>query len=213
MGQTNSGLNICTELYSFYHRLSELSFISDSIAYHCDLGWASLECYKDEDDKALWNAMVENEENPYMRDLNKVSCITLLLYKYRAVDTVSYKNRVYKFYTNKYRKGNVEFVEHLDITMILIRHKQMQQTMSKEGMDVMYHLDVCIAILQPYFTEEDMFTLEKIAIQDPYNAMIQKEMLTSVVMDRADMLFGRGMVDRKGGAKWGLKQSQTKKKS
>jgi len=213
MRQEKSGLNILTELYSFYHRLSELSFISDSIAYHCDLGWASLECYKDEDDTALWEAMVENESDSYMRELNKVACITLLLYKYRAIDTVSYKNRVYKFYTNKYRKGNVEFVEHLDIMTILIRHKQMQQMMSKEGMDVTYHLDVCIAILQPYFTQEDMYTLEKIARQDPYNTMIQKEMLTSVVMDRAGMLFGRGMVDKKGGAKWSLQTKNQKKKS
>jgi len=210
MGEGKSGLNILTELYSFYHRLSELSFISDSIAYHCDLGWASLECYKDEDDKALWDAMVENEHDPYMHELNKVSCITLLLYKYRAVNTVSYKNRIYKFYTNKYRKGNVEFVEHLDIMTILIRHKQMQQTMSKEGMDVTFHLDICIAILQPYFTQEDMYMLEKIALQDPYNAMIQKEMLTSIVMDRAGMLFGRGMVDKKGGAGWRVKVKQKK---
>lgn len=205
MAQDKSGLNILTELYSFYHRLSELSFISDSISYHCDLGWASLECYKDEDDKALWDAMVENESVPYMRELNKVSCITLLLYKYRAIDTVTYRNRIYKFYTNKYRKGNVEFVEHLDFKTVLIRHKQMQQTMSKEGMDVMFHLDICIAMLQPYFTQEDMYTLERIGRQDPYNAMIQKEMLTSVVMDRAGMLFGRGMVDKKEGAQWKVK--------
>jgi len=202
VAENKSGLNILTELYSFYHRISELSFTSDSISYHCDLGWAFLECYKDDDDKELWEKLVENEQSSYMSELKKLSCITLLLFKYKAIKRVTYEHRIHAGYTDAFRKGNIEFTDQLDFMSVLIRHKQMQQIMSKEGMDVTFHLDVCIAMLMPYFTEEDMYMLERIAHQDVYTGMILKEKLISVVMDRAEMLFGRGMLDTKGGRKW-----------
>jgi hypothetical protein len=193
-------------VFSYLCRLTELSFANESIDYTCDILWASIYPYIENNDRILEDYMkFTRTPDPYQNSIGKVKSIGLSLYTIGLFPAREYRNRQYDFYVSNRKESRSEQVtDNLDMRSFYARHMVFLSAGTRKQLDIRMMMDVQWALLSAYITEEDAVRWQEInetyfkpnsMFYDPYISKIEHMKVIASVMDRADFLLRTGRQD------------------